>query len=229
MKIQIKEEIKDLEVLLGQLDEKKDRWVLDFTKQHWHSQIIPNWLTAGQIGIGALLLLAVFNLRIDNGLFLAPIFLAGALAYFLNQALAKESGHQTAFGKIANPIADRILTLPIIFYSLISYNKTLFFLLMLTEIINALISLYALDKPIVIKRTIFAKSKTTLQLIILAGVLVFWPHSPNVFFVAMLWLSLIFMVISIIFKVMAATSYLYVKNPKNLQHPIRQERGIKAA
>ncbi|MGH7239995.1 MAG: hypothetical protein ACREHG_08005, partial [Candidatus Saccharimonadales bacterium] len=49
---------------------------------------------------------------------------------------------------------------------------------------------------------IFGKTKMVLQSVAFVAILLFWPHEPHPFFIALLWISLGFLVMSIVFKLL---------------------------
>ena len=220
--------VDDLEILLESANKQKDRLVFDFIKTRWPRHITPNHLTVARMFIGMLLGFLLFNFKHDSALLILPLFFTGALTDLLDGVVARGFHKETVFGQIFDPIADRALLIPIFFYSLVSYNRPLFFFIIVLEIVNALISVFSMGKNISFGPNIFGKTKMVLQSAAFIGILLFWPREPNLFFIGLLWLSLIFMAISIIFKLITITVYYETGSHKNLQYPFGQKRIIKA-
>jgi len=223
----IQQEVKDLELLLENANQAKDRMLFAFLKENWPMSITPNHLTIVRVVIGVILFFLLFNYKNDSGLIIMPLFLLGTLTDLLDGVIARGFNKITHFGEIADPIADRILIMPIALYSLISYNRVLFLLIIFSEVINAIIAVSVLGKKIDFGSNIFGKTKMVLQSMVFIAILLFWPQMPNAFFVGLLWLSLIFMAISIIFKLISVKGYYEARSAKSLQYTFRQKRIIK--
>lgn len=224
--------IEDLESLLQTADRKKDTAILSVVKRYWRKEILPQYLAAMRLVIGAAVAFMLLDYRVDNGLFIAPLFLIGVASYFIQQVLVADAASKTLFEKIIEPMADQMLILPVMFYSLIVYNEALLFLMVLAEIINATVSLFALDNHLHLGQNIFAKTKMTLQSLVFLVALAFWPATPNMVFVGILWLSLIFMAISIIFKAVSIIFHFQRQHatakPQTIQHAFGEKRIIEA-
>jgi len=220
--------VDDLQELLEVSEQKKDVVILRAIRPYWRKEILPKYLTFGRLAIGATIAFMLLDFKVSSGLLIAPLFLAGAVTYFIENVAGTNADKKTMLEKIVEPLANRMLVLPVLFYSLIVYNETLLFLIILLEIINGIVSLFAIDQHISLPKNIFTKSKMTVQLVILVGVLALWPYSPNIIFVGMLWISLIFMAISIIFKVVSITLHYETAQPKNIQYAFGEKRVIEA-
>jgi CDP-diacylglycerol--glycerol-3-phosphate 3-phosphatidyltransferase len=206
--------VDELKSFLENLNKEKDQFLFRFINPYWPRSITPNYLTMVRIAIGIFLLVLLFDFRNDNGLIIIPFFLIGAATDLLDGAVARCLGMESKFGQITDPIADRILIIPIALYSLMDHPYLLSLLLSM-EIINALISLVAVGKKIFFGTNIFGKTKMFLQSLVFIGILVFWPHSPNFFFTYVLWLSLVLMLISTALKINHLKLY-YVQKYKSV-------------
>lgn len=224
MNIRIKQHVNDLAQTLSAIDTKKDQLVLDALKPRVGQVIASRYLVAVRIGAGLVLAFALANFRNYSGLVIAPLFLAGAVTYLLGQTDASANPDS-----VANALANRVLLLPVMFFALMSQNAYLFFLLMLLEIINGIVSLFAIDNHIALLRDIFAKSATTIQLAVFLAILALWPAQPALLFVLAIWLSLIFMIISITMKVITIRMHYEAKKSANLQHAFREKGTITTA
>ena len=118
----------------------------------------------------------------------------------------------TEFGAILDPIADRILILPIAVYSLYYSEKWLLLVLLLTEIISGGISLFYREKTKDAKSNIFGKTRMVMLSFVFVAILVFWPTPPSLFFIDVIWVSLIFSYLSIFVRVIDLVKKGYIKN-----------------
>lgn len=203
----------DAEAYLETLNRQKDELLFGFIKKYWPRQITPNHLTIVRIGIGLALFYLLFFVREENSIIILPLFFAGILTDLLDGAIARCLKMETRFGIIVDPVADRIIIIPVAIYSLLA-NPLLLSIIVTTEIINAFISLLAMGKKIFFGSSIFGKVKMFLQSIVFLAILVFWPSSPNVVFIYLLWLSVGFMVISLSHKISILRQY-YLTHAKN--------------
>jgi len=227
--VPVKRELHDLQAFLETANEKKDHLVADVVGPHKLANASSPKLIISRMLIAAILCFALADFRQDSGLLIAPLFLVAGVLSFTQQSFADKLRGKNTVIEIMAAIADKAVILPVLFYSLITYNKTLLFLLLFAEIINALVSLFALDNHMRLKRNIFSETKTSLQYLVLGAAALLWPASPNVLFVAFLWLSLIFMAIGIIVKTIEIKSYYEARKSAHLQHTLGQEGGVKTA
>ena len=202
----------EAEVYLEKLNREKDQMLFGFIKKHWPRDITPNHLTIARMILGALLFYLLFFVHENSSLIILPIFLVGIVTDLLDGAVARCFHQESHFGAIADPIADRMIILPIALYVLL-VNPLLLVILMTTEILNAFTSLVAAGKKIFFGSNIFGKVKMFLQSIVFLAVLIFWPASPNIIFIYVLWLSLAFMTISLSHKFSTVKDY-YLKHGK---------------
>lgn len=185
---------------LENLDKLRDKVLFVFIKPFWPRIITPNFLTVVRIIIGISLFVLLFYYKNNDGVLILSLFLIGTLTDMLDGSVARGLKMETKVGETFDPIADRILIIPIAAYSLWGPHKWLFLAIVLSEVINGLMSLYAQSKDIDIKSNIYGKTKMVLQSIVFIGILAFWPQSPSIFLVVALWVSMVLMVLSIILK-----------------------------
>ena len=143
----------------------------------------------------------LFYFKNENGHLVIFLFAVGALTDLLDGSIARGLDKETKLGIILDPIADRILIIPIALYSLIESEKQLLIWIIALEIINGLASAYAQSKGILIKSNIFGKVKMVLQSLVFLAILFYFPDKPHVFFINLLWASLAILVLSIILKI----------------------------
>ena len=106
-----------------------------------------------------------------------------------------------------DPIADRILIIPVAIYTLIpDYNWLLLFLIFL-EIENAFLSMLGQGKNIIWGSNTFGKWKMVIQSVVFIAILIFWPRTINLFFIYLLYISIVLMIISIFLKIIRLKEY----------------------
>lgn len=185
---------------LEKLDKLRDEALFVFIKPYWPRVIAPNFLTAARIAIGLVLFVLLFYHQNTGVKIILSLFFIGAFTDLLDGSVARGLKMETKVGETFDPIADRILIIPIAAYSLWGPHRWLFLVIVLSEVINGLMSLYAQSKNITIKSNIYGKTKMVLQSIVFMGILLVWPKSPGLFLASALWFSMIPMSMSIILK-----------------------------
>lgn len=196
----LKNFIHDLQAALERLDRFRDKVLFVFIKPFWPRKITPNHLTIFRIGIGLFLFILLFYYKNDGFNLIISLFFIGIVTDLLDGSIARALNEETRVGAMMDPVADRILIVPIAIYSLSADHRWLLLLLILLEILNALISIWAHGKSIFIESNIFGKIKMFLHSIVFLAILVFWPRAPHIFFIYLLWISSIVMVVSIYVK-----------------------------
>lgn len=192
--------LEEITSFLEKMDRIRDKILFAFIEPYWPRKILPNHLTFVRIAIGVCLFILLFLLKNDHIAIVLLLFLIGALTDLLDGSVARSLKKETTFGALLDPMADRILIIPIAVYSLMNAHPMLLFLLILLEVINALVSIVAQSKNIFIAPNIFGKIKMFLQSIVFLAILAFWPAIPS-FFAYLLWLSLVLIAISIYLKI----------------------------
>ncbi len=203
--------IQTLETGLEKINEEKNQYLYGFIKKYWPRQITPNHLSWVRVSIGLLLFILLFNFRNDNGLFILPLFLIGALTDFLDGPIARCLNMKTKLGEALDPVADRILLIPVFIYTIIDYQVLLFFIIFF-EVANAFLALISQGKNVFEGSNIFGKTKMFLQSVVLIAILLFWPGTPNLFFISLLWVSVACILISVSIKILALRSYYYANS-----------------
>lgn len=202
----------ELESYLEAIDKKKDAFLFPWVKKHWPRDILPNHLTIARIIIGLLLFVLIFNFNHTSGLVILSLFFIGALTDLFDGVVARCRNQITKLGEFLDPVADRFLILPIAIYSLMDSNEFLLFFLLISEIFNALLSMAGQGKKVFVGSNIFGKAKMVLQSVVFIGILVFWPETPNIIFIYLLWVSAICFAISILVKITQLKTHYANKN-----------------
>ena len=209
----------ELKLLLEDINAKKDEFLFVIIKKHWPRNILPNHLTVARIIIGILLFFLLFNFRNNNGLIILPLFFVALASDLLDGAVARCFNLQSKLGEILDPIADKILIIPVAIYLLLANNKIFLFLILVIEIVNALISITAHDEKIFHGSNIFGKTKMVLESLVLLILMAFWPGFNNDIFQliinTILALAVIFAVISLYTKIIEVKLH-YAKKHQTL-------------
>ncbi|MDD4990505.1 MAG: CDP-alcohol phosphatidyltransferase family protein [Candidatus Pacebacteria bacterium] len=179
---------------LGKILEKIDSWrnqaLYFILKPLWPSQITPNMVSWFRIFLGVLLLVLLFWFGIEDKLIIVTIFFIGIFTDFIDGPIARCKDKATEFGAILDPVADRILIIPIAAYSLFKYHKWLLLFLLLMEILEFFVTALAKSKGLSAKSNIFGKTKMVLESLVFVAILIIWPVTPFQFLFAILWLSI---------------------------------------
>lgn len=203
--------LEKLKIGLEKLDHYRDEALFIFIKPHWPKFISPNTITYARFLAGMLLFVLLFFFNIDHKALIISIFCVGALTDLLDGSVARGLNKVTEFGAMLDPIADRILIIPIAVYSLYYYQKWLLFLLLAVEVINAIIAIfYKSNEPY--SSNIFGKTRMVLISIVFGAILIFWPNAPSLFFVDLLWISLVFSFLSIFTRILELYNQGFIKN-----------------
>lgn len=182
---------------LEKIDHYRDEILFLFIKPYWPKNVSPNHLTYVRVIIGLLLIVLLFFFSIENKLLIISLFCIGALTDLFDGSVARGLNKETEFGAMLDPVADRILIIPIAVYSLYKSQKWLLLLLLLAELIGALLSMFQKTKEMYVRPNIFGKTKMVLLSLVFIAILVYWPNTPSIFFIDIVWVSLIFSFLSI--------------------------------
>jgi len=207
----IKTFLDDFKDFLEKIDHYRDEFLFLFIKPYWPKKISPNQLTYARVVIGLLLFILLFFFGIENKFLIISLFCVGALTDLFDGSVARGLNKITGLGTMLDPIADRVLIVPIAVYSLYGDQKWLLLLLLLAEVAGALVSLFYKSKEERVNINIFGKTKMVLLSIVFAALLIVWPNAPSIFFIDILWISLIFSLLSIFTRILELKSKGYVK------------------
>lgn len=192
----------DLKYFLEKLDHYRDEILFVFIKPYWPRKITPNIITTVRIIIGVLLFALLFFFKIEDKILIISLFFFGALTDLLDGSVARGKNMVTELGAMLDPVADRIMIIPIAVYSLFGPHRWLLLVLLLIEVVNALVSIYYTTKKVCLESNIFGKTKMVMQSLVFVAILVVWPNPPSLFFITLLWLSVAFTLLSIFSKIM---------------------------
>lgn len=188
-------------LFLEGLDKKRDQILFVFIKKYWPRWLKPNHLTYVRLIIGVLLFILLFYYGIENKTLIILLFVLGVLTDLFDGSVARCLKMETKFGAFLDPIADRIIILPIAIYSLIGSHHWLLLTLLILETINGLASIYATANNIPDDPNIFGKTKMVLQSIAFGLILIFWPQEPGLLIINILWLSVVLKILAVFLKI----------------------------
>lgn len=209
----MKKFLNNLKLSLEKIDGLRDELLFLFIKPYWPRKIIPNHITYVRVVIGILLFILLFFFGIEDNFLIISLFFIGVITDLFDGSVARGTNKVTEFGAMLDPVADRILILPIAVYSLFEFHKWLLLALLLTEVINALTFMYYKSKIMYLGSNIFGKTKMVMQSIVFVVILIVWPNAPSQFFISILWLTIIFSFLSIFSRTLET-------------HPINQSKNL---
>ena len=135
---------------------------------------LPNWLTLGRIlALPALILLTLSPGR-GLGIAAALLFSVAAITDLLDGYFARKTGQVSEFGKLVDPIADKILV-STAFIMLVHLDRVpawMVALIISREFAVSGLRAYAGTRNIVIEAAFTGKLKTTLQILAVIALLV---------------------------------------------------------
>lgn len=191
--------IKKLKNFLEKIDSRRDQLLFPFIKNYWPDYITPNQLTITRIVL-AVLLASLLFFGFNNKSLIIFVFCIAILLDLLDGSVARCLKKETKIGASIDPLADRILIIPVAIYSLYKNYKSLLFVLLGIEIINAFGALYYKIKRVLIRPNIFGKTKMVLQAVAFGLILINWPLFFSGFSIITLWTSGGFAVADMFFK-----------------------------
>ena len=135
---------------------------------------VPNWLTFGRIlSLPLIIGLASFPGR-AFGVAAAVVFSLAAITDFLDGYIARRTGQVSEFGKLVDPIADKIIVAAA-FIMLVSLGRApawIVALIISREFAVSGLRAFAGTRSIVIEARFMGKTKTTLQILSIICLLV---------------------------------------------------------
>jgi phosphatidylglycerophosphate synthase len=204
--------IEDLKHFLEKIDHYRGEALFIFIKPYWPRKITPNQISFLRVIIGIALFILLFFFNINDNLLIISLFCFGALSDLIDGSVARGLNMVTDFGAMLDPIADRLIILPIAIYSLHDNHKWLLLILLLIEVVSALISLFTRSKIPSSKANIFGKTRMVLLSVVFAAILIVWPEEPPILFIDIIWVSIIFSFLSIFLKIMELQKMGHIKN-----------------
>jgi len=202
----------NLKRFLEKLDHYRDQALFLFIKPYWPRRITPNHVTWTRVVISIILFILIFWFKEENKILVLSLFCIGALTDLIDGPIARGLDMVTEFGAMLDSTADRFLIIPIAVYSLYGEHRWLLLVLLLMEVINSVTAIYYKSKEIYLESNIFGKTKMVLMSVVFAVILINWPNAPAQFFIDILWLSIIFGLLSIFSRILDLNSKGHIKN-----------------
>lgn len=197
----MKKAILTLQSFLEKIDYYRNELLYLFIKPYWPRKITPNHITWIRVAIGIFLFVGIFFLGVKNKGLILALFFTGVLTDLIDGPVARGTNRVTEFGAMLDSTADRILILPIAIYSLFIGEKWLLLALIISEIANALASMFYKSREMYLESNIFGKTKMVLQSVAFVVILITWPGLPPEFFIDLLWVSIILTILNIFIKI----------------------------
>jgi phosphatidylglycerophosphate synthase len=218
--------LESFKVFLEKIDHYRDELLFAFIKPYWPKKVAPNYLTYLRVITGILLFILLFFFGIENKFLIVSLFCVGAITDLFDGSVARGLNKVTEFGAMLDPIADRILILPIAIYSLYESQRWLLLFLLSAEAIGALVSIFHKSREANVSPNIFGKTKMVLLSLVFIAILEAWPDAPALFFIDTIWVSLIFSFLSIFTRVLELNKKGYIKN-KFINKQLNNEKQSK--
>ncbi len=146
---------------------------------------LPNVLTVVRIMLVPVLVVALLGNTPDGDVFAAIVFAVASLTDFADGYIARSSGSVTTFGKLMDPLADKLLVVAAL-VALVSLNRLAAWVAMVIiarELAVTVLRLGATQAGVVMAASLFGKVKTCLQIAAILAVIAV-PGEP-------LWVSLL--------------------------------------
>jgi len=204
--------LNSLRAFLEKIDHYRDELLFLFIKPFWPRKISPNQITYIRVMVGLALFVLLFWFDIKDKALIISLFCLGVLTDLFDGSVARGLNKVTEFGAMLDSTADRILVLPIAIYSLYISQKWLLLFFILTEVLNAIASIFYKSKEIYLESNIFGKTKMVLLCFVLIIILIVWPNKPSIFFIDIIWVSLIFSFLSMSTMLLELKNKGYIKS-----------------
>lgn len=222
----IKKLLDYVQKFLERLDHYRDELLFLFIKPFWPRKITPNHITWVRIVVSILLFIFLFFLGVIDKVLILSLFCVGVLTDMFDGSVARGLNKVTEFGAMLDPVADKLLILPIAVYSLFTNEKWLLLALLLIEVLNAVTSIFYKSKEIYLGSNIFAKTKMVLQSVVFIAILIVFPNPPSEIFIDILWLSVIFSILSIFQMVIKLNSKGHIQNKILFKQHIKKYENL---
>lgn len=180
----------NVETLGKKVNDARDRILFIFIKPYWPRTITPNHITYIRAYVGILLFILLFFFKIENNTLIVSLFFIGALTDLIDGSVARGTNRVTELGAMLDPVADKILIIPIAVYSLLALYPWLLLALITTEIINAIFLMYYKTRKTYLESNMFGKTKMFVLSVIFVVILFIFPQKPYLILTSILWLTI---------------------------------------
>jgi CDP-diacylglycerol---glycerol-3-phosphate 3-phosphatidyltransferase len=141
---------------------------------------VPNVLTVLRILLVPVLVVALLDATPSGDLLAAIVFAAASLTDMLDGWLARSRGAVTTFGKLMDPLADKLLIVAAL-VSLVSLHRLAAWVAMVIitrEIAVTLLRTAAAQQGVVVAANLFGKAKTVLQIVAVLALIAVGRPTP---------------------------------------------------
>ena len=156
----------------------------------------PNFLTVVRILLVPVLVVALLDNTHDGDVLAAVVFAAASLTDFVDGYLARSRNSITTFGKLMDPLADKLLVVAALI-SLVSLHRLPAWVAMVIitrELAVTVLRLGATQAGVVLAASMFGKVKTCLQIAAILAVIA--VHGQPAWVSALLYLTVLVTVLS---------------------------------
>jgi CDP-diacylglycerol--glycerol-3-phosphate 3-phosphatidyltransferase len=163
---------------------------------------IPNVLTVLRIMLVPVLVVALLGNTEDGDVLAAIVFVLASLTDFVDGYLARSRDSVTNFGKLMDPLADKLLIVAAL-VSLVSLQRLAAWVAMVIitrELAVTVVRMGASQSGVIIPASNFGKVKTCLQIVMILAVITV-PGSP-------IWLNVLIYV-TVIVTVLSGLDYFF--------------------
>ncbi|MGO9321934.1 MAG: CDP-diacylglycerol--glycerol-3-phosphate 3-phosphatidyltransferase [Solirubrobacteraceae bacterium] len=157
---------------------------------------LPNLLTVLRIMLVPALVVALLGNTADGDVLAAVVFALASLTDFIDGYLARARGSVTTFGKLMDPLADKLLIVAAL-VSLVSLHRLAAWVAMVIitrELAVTVLRLGATQAGVVMAASMFGKVKTCLQIATILAVIA--VHGHPLWLSALLYLTVLVTVLS---------------------------------
>jgi CDP-diacylglycerol--glycerol-3-phosphate 3-phosphatidyltransferase len=138
----------------------------------------PNFLTVARILLVPVLIVALLGHTSDGDVLAAIVFALASMTDFVDGYLARSRGSVTTFGKLMDPLADKLLIVAALI-SLVSLHRLAAWVAMVIiarELAVTVLRLGATQAGVIMPASNFGKLKTCVQIAAILGVIAVHGH-----------------------------------------------------
>jgi CDP-diacylglycerol---glycerol-3-phosphate 3-phosphatidyltransferase len=164
---------------------------------------IPNILTVIRIMLVPVLIVALLGNTPSGDVFAAVVFALASLTDFIDGYLARARRSITTFGKLMDPVADKLLIVAALI-SLVSLHRLAAWVAMVIitrEFAVTALRIGATQAKVVIEASMFGKVKTCVQIAAILAVIAFHRHQP-------VWVGLL-IYLTVVVTVLSGLDYFF--------------------
>ncbi len=177
--------LKFLKWLAWEINILKDRLLISVIRRYWPKAVTPNMISWFRITLSPVIIAMCFAGEIWR-IWIIITFSIWLAADLLDGATARAFNMMSKRGMVLDPLADKLLTIPL-FIFLIKDNKPLLFSLVGLECLLACSALASMFLKIESPSNIFGKWKLTFQA---SGILALLIFGNTAWAIGILWISL---------------------------------------